>query len=238
MKRSEFMLALKSALDEKNVRETDEIVSEYDEHFDFKLRDGFSEEEISAKLGDPEELAAQFAPGGVSKNYAVSAVITAGLVFADILSVLLAIVAYAMTAVLAAAALSFLGAGLCLGLNLNYLSSAIPHIPYGVALVLALSCVALAILSASAAVYYTSYIAGIIRSYLRFHKNALSSAKGGTPLPPLPVQTRLSLKTRRTLRRFVLSALVFGVFFAAVGYLMAAMSAGSPEFWHIWRWFE
>jgi hypothetical protein len=98
--------------------------------------------------------------------------------------------------------------------------------------------VALSILSACACVYYTSYVAGIIRSYLRFRKNALSAANSGSALPPLPVQTRLSLKTRRKLRSFVLSSLVFGVFFAAVGYVMAAMAAGAPEFWHVWHWFE
>ena len=38
----------------------DEIVYEYEQHFAFKLKDGYSEEEISAKLGNPADIAGQY----------------------------------------------------------------------------------------------------------------------------------------------------------------------------------
>lgn len=47
------------------------MAEEYEQHFVFKLADGYSEEEIAAKLGDPTALAAQFdaaAQGGEKRS--------------------------------------------------------------------------------------------------------------------------------------------------------------------------
>ena len=63
-------------------------MEEYAEHFDMKLRDGYSEEEIAARLAPPAEIAAQFgeiklAGGGKTGNKIILAI---GLFFADILA--------------------------------------------------------------------------------------------------------------------------------------------------------
>lgn len=49
------------------------MVEEYQQHFSFKLADGYSEEEIAARLGDPVALAAQFgeAEAGEKRHSAV-----------------------------------------------------------------------------------------------------------------------------------------------------------------------
>lgn len=59
MNRAEYLSALSRALRENGVRDIEDIVGEYDEHFTYKLRDGFSEEEAAAKLGGPKELTGQ-----------------------------------------------------------------------------------------------------------------------------------------------------------------------------------
>ena len=64
--KSEFLLQLKNEL-KNNISDTDDILSEYEQHFAFKCADGFSEEEIAAKLGDPAELASQFTPNTSQK---------------------------------------------------------------------------------------------------------------------------------------------------------------------------
>ena len=53
MTKLEFLELLKKELNNNNVADCDEIVYEYEQHFAFKLKDGYSEEEISAKLGNP-----------------------------------------------------------------------------------------------------------------------------------------------------------------------------------------
>ena len=62
MKKHEFMTRLANELHKRNVEDAADVLEEYEQHFAFKLADGYSEEEIAAKLGVPEELAAQFAP--------------------------------------------------------------------------------------------------------------------------------------------------------------------------------
>ena len=59
------------------------MTQEYEQHFAFKLADGYSEEEIAAKLGSPEELAAQFESTDTAKKVGGSkALAVTGLYFA------------------------------------------------------------------------------------------------------------------------------------------------------------
>ena len=48
MRRNEFIETLKENLERNGVRDTGDIIEEYEEHFAFKLADGYSEEEIAA----------------------------------------------------------------------------------------------------------------------------------------------------------------------------------------------
>ena len=86
MTKNEYLNSLETALKKKGIADAEEILSEYQLHFAYKVADGYSEQEISAKLGDPAALAEQFAAdvqtraGGGKK----AAVVT-GLIFIDLL---------------------------------------------------------------------------------------------------------------------------------------------------------
>ena len=71
MTRNEFVTQLTAELHKRNV--VADVVEEYQQHFAFKLADGYSEEEIAARLGDPVALAAQFgeAEAGEKRHSAV-----------------------------------------------------------------------------------------------------------------------------------------------------------------------
>lgn len=60
MTKNEFMAKLTDELKKRNIEDAADVAEEYEQHFAFKLADGYSEEEIAAKLGDPTALAAQF----------------------------------------------------------------------------------------------------------------------------------------------------------------------------------
>ena len=60
MEKHEFMARLENELRRRNVADSADVIEEYEQHFAFKLADGYSEEEIAAKLGDPTQLAGQF----------------------------------------------------------------------------------------------------------------------------------------------------------------------------------
>lgn len=68
MTKSEFMTALASELNQRKIADSDEILNKYRQHFAFKLADGYTEEEIAAKLGVPLRLAAQFEPSDAPKS--------------------------------------------------------------------------------------------------------------------------------------------------------------------------
>lgn len=71
MTKNEFMAKLTDELKKRNIEDAADVAEEYEQHFVFKLADGYSEEEIAAKLGDPTALAAQFdaaAQGGEKRS--------------------------------------------------------------------------------------------------------------------------------------------------------------------------
>ena len=85
MTKHEFMARLASELRKRNVADAADVTQEYEQHFAFKLADGYSEEEIAAKLGSPEELAAQFECTNTAKKVGGSkALAVTGLCFADL----------------------------------------------------------------------------------------------------------------------------------------------------------
>ncbi len=57
MKKTEFLTRLNDELNRRNAADAADIVEEYAQHFDLKLADGYFEEEIAARLGDPAMLA-------------------------------------------------------------------------------------------------------------------------------------------------------------------------------------
>ena len=64
MTKQTYLNELNTYLKANNVDDIDEIVAEYDEHFTRKMADGYTEEEIAAKLLKPKEIALQFADAG------------------------------------------------------------------------------------------------------------------------------------------------------------------------------
>ena len=88
MKKAEFLEELERALRRARVEDAEEILGEYEQHFAFKEKDGYSEEEIAARLGSPAALAAQFAGGrtGGNPGGGKKAVAVAGLCVTDLLA--------------------------------------------------------------------------------------------------------------------------------------------------------
>ena len=68
MTKHEFLNRFSSELNRRGVADAADIVEEYVQHFSFKQADGYSEEEIAAKLGDPAQLAAQFEQSAAEQN--------------------------------------------------------------------------------------------------------------------------------------------------------------------------
>lgn len=238
MKKNDFMQRLSDELQKRNVADAADILQEYEAHFAMKMADGYIEEEIAARLGDPTALAAQFddAEETPEKKGGSKPLVVAGLCFADVFAGLFFILLAAWGLVLAAAALGAAGTAVCL-LGKVELGGLLPELPYWCGAMLALTLAALAVLLAAGCVYFCAFLRQLMRSYGRFRKNALASASGVAGLPPLPISPQFSPKARRRLRTVALVALALFAACFVLAYFVCALSAGSVQFWHAWGWF-
>lgn len=235
MTKTEYLEQLKKELNRLNVGDSEEIVTEYEQHFAFKLADGYSEEEISAKLGAPVSIAAQFAADGSKQTAGKKgrkAFLVVWLTLLGILEALLDLVFAAFGVVIFAASAAFGAAGVCLMIRFN-LAGLIPAMPYFGAILLGVCLLALAVLFFVLGIYCFAFLKQLIRASVRWRKNVLSE----TALPLLPASPQFQPKRRRTLRSVLLFCLVvFGVSFV-IGYAVLAWQAGALGFWHVYGWF-
>ena len=89
MNKREYLAQLERELKRNHVPDAGEILNEYAQHFAFKLADGYSEEEISARLGEPAALAAQFDGPSAPPKAGNKPLAAFGLCFVDLLAVCL-----------------------------------------------------------------------------------------------------------------------------------------------------
>lgn len=150
MTKNESLSRLEAELEARRVPEAEDILGEYRRHFEYKLADGYSEEEIAARLGAPEELAAQFEPEreaprpSRASSAARSALTWTGLVFADMFVLSFFMLFASWVAVVACAALASGLVSLCLLIPFAGSGSAYCALRRGLRLFCASACPALA----------------------------------------------------------------------------------------------
>jgi uncharacterized membrane protein len=235
----EFFEIMKKTLVANKVADIDDIVSEYEQHFVFKLADGYAEEEIAAKLGDPKELANQFTSEKTTRNKSAGnrIMVASGLVFTDFFAASFFIILYAWAFALGALAVAsaVTGTVLLFGQNIYGL---LPFMPYSSALLFAISMFLIAILAAVGTLYCVLFFNQLLRAYRRWHHNAYALVSDKPVYPPLAMYPQVNPKTNRRLRSIALiELLLFAVFFVAT-FIVSSISAGSFGFWHAWNWFQ
>ena len=235
MTKLEFMTQLASELHKNHVPDAEDVLEEYEQHFGFKLADGYSEEEIAARLGDPAALAGQFAAAAPAGTKRTPVLTWLWLGWVDLFFGLFAVLLAAFGVVLAACVLSFGLTGVCLVGNLGRLPLvSLPPMPYWCGAILGLSLLALCVLSVVGCIWYFAFFRQLLRAYGRFHHNALTQSA----LPALPIAPQLAPKQKRRLRTVALIALLLFAVCLILGYAACSLSAGALEFWHTWGWFQ
>lgn len=237
MTKNEFITQLATELHKNNIADADDVIAEYEQHFAFKQADGYSEEEIAAKLGNPTALAAQFGETVAPKHKKGSKpLVIVGLCIVDMFAGLFFVLLAAWEIVMVAASISFAGLTVCLlcGLNIHNL---IPTMPYWCGAILAFSFAALAVLMVVGCVYYAAFLRQLVRSFGRFQHNALAGASGEGTLPTLAINPQFTPKSKRRLRSVALVSLALFAACFVLSYIVCSLSAGSFQFWHTWGWF-
>lgn len=234
MTKQDYLTQLKNELKRNSVADAEDIVSEYEQHFLFKLADGFAEEEIAAKLGAPEVIAAQFAgihsEGKCKSGRKGFLVLWLGLIGVFEVVLYTTFLCFAVALVCASIVPVVFGVELIAGMNyLNLL----PPMPYGGAFVIGIMLIALGVILFLFALYCFAFLRQMVRASLRWRKNMISDEA----LPRLPLNPQFSPKTRRALRNVLLWAvLIFGIAFVA-GYTILGLYTHSWGFWHALGWF-
>lgn len=232
MNKGEFLERLEKSL-KGRVGDVSDILGEYEQHFAQKTADGYSEEEIAAKLEKPEILAEQFAQAESGHRRPSSLIARIGVALLSIFAFAFFACLFASVLVIGAAALVSFVTGACLITTLNP-AGLIPPMPYAGSLLMGICAVALAVLLALCTIYFFLYAKQLVKAYSRWARNSI----GSSAHPPLPINPQLGLAEWRRFRNVALIALaVFGATFVA-GYVVMAASAGSLGFWHVWHWFS
>ncbi len=233
MNKTEYLEKLNYELKQRKVKDIEEIIREYDDHFAYKMKQGKTEEEIANKLADPALIAREFAEDKDISNIKFQKVaVKTGIVFIDIIVLLIAILLFSWVLVIGVFSLSVLIIGLMLVLNLN-IENIIPYIPYYGKVLFSISCFGLSILSVIGTKYSYDYIRQWINVYLRWHKNVLD--KGIHPQLSLSPEMRTHSYTIKLTA--MISLVIFGVFLI-LSMITSMVSAQVFEFWHEWNWFQ
>ncbi|MDR1132205.1 MAG: DUF1700 domain-containing protein [Oscillospiraceae bacterium] len=230
MTKNDYLDLLRSELKRNNTAEAEDIVSEYEQHFAFKLADGYSEEEIAVKLGSPQVAARQF--DGMDAPEAGGFFLKLALFFVAVFETLLYSLFLIGAAVPAVSAAAFATLGLCL-IGRFDITGQIPYMPYAGALILGVSMLGLAGILGAGTYYCFAFFRQMVRASVRWHRNLAA----GTRLPRLSWSPQFEAGTRRALRGvLLLSVVVFGIMFVAA-FIVLMLTAGSAAFWHHWHWF-
>ena len=234
MTKQEYLNELKVQLNKNAVADAEEVLSEYEQHFLFKLADGFTEEEIAAKLGAPAQIAIQFAglPKEKKRKGGKKTLLVLWLTIIGIFEVMLygAFLYFIVGLFIGSLVPTALGVELIAGLNFMNI---LPPMPYGGASVLGVSLIALGVMIFLFAFYCFAILRQMVRASLRWRRNMIREEA----LPLLPLNPQFAPKTLRTLRGILLWAvLIFAVTFIA-GFAILSLYTHSWGFWHALGWF-
>ena len=239
MKKDEYSKRLAGELQRRGIKDVQDIVAEYQQHFAFKEAEGVPEEEVVAKLGAPETLAAQFAaepgrsPGGLKRAGAL-----AGLGILGALSWIAVAATWIGAIGLLFAGLGSLLGGVVLAFGREFFIQ-LAHIPYMPAASALLFGLALLFLGLFLLLAWRHVWRGCIRFQAMIGgrlKNAIAAARGRTEavFHSRRPQAAAGSRLRNHLMWGVLAAFLV---FALAAMVVSVKNAGGMPFWHIWGWF-
>jgi len=237
MNKKQYLDALGKELAQRQVPDADEVLADYEAHFARKALDGYTEEEIAQKLGNPVEIAADFLPASGAEGDAPTAkgreLLRLALVLSDVFAVPFFLLLFVWAAALAVCSLVVFALGVYLALGLSSISF-IPVLTTAGGILLGLSILTFAVLLFMGFLWCLALAMQMTRAYCRWHGNQWY-AKHELPLPVMP---QLAGKRRRNTRSIVLIALICFVVLFAAAYTVLSLQAGALGFWHQWHWFE
>lgn len=237
MNKKQYLEALEKELRQNGVTDADDVLADYEAHFARKLQDGYTEEEIAHRLGNPKEIAADFLPGsGESGKAAASGsrgLARFALCLLDPFAFLFFLLLFIWAVAIMAGSLGIFALGGYIGLGMTWLSF-IPVLPAAGGILMGLCIIAFSVLLFTGSVWFFMLAGQMTRAYRRWHGNRWH-ARHELALPVMPQVTG---RKRRIMRRVVLVTLICFVLLCIASFGVLSIQAGTPGFWHYWHWFD
>lgn len=232
MNKSEFLEILNEELKKNKVNDREEIIADFNEHFDYKLEEGKTELDVIRKIGNPVEIANDYKKYDSRSNLAEDKIIKIGLVFSDFFTYFFLFLVWLSLFVLAVMSLTFLLTSILLISSIN-IAGLIPSLPYISSLIFGISMLGLTLITFVGTVFLVVYAKQWHKAYQRWRKNA----KNGNIFPSISIYPNPSKKLATKLKLANIIGTITFLVMMTIGYIVSASLAGSFQFWHIWEWF-
>ena len=215
MNKTEFLKTLEMGLKKHKVHDIDEIISDYEEHFNHQKEINKSEEDTSKSLGDINSIILEYAGLRESKKRGWF-----DLVAINMLAIPLLITHYGFIIILAAMTLASWSISIYYLFQMDSLSF-LPFIPFGIHLMYVLSFLVTSILFFSLTVNDGYLLKSMSKQYI-----VKQTIRIGNPYIP---------KIYKKLTSY--SLYVFIILFVLT-YVLSAIVAKDFQYWHAWEWFQ
>lgn len=232
MNKRQYLESLREELKANNIEDIEEIIADYEEHFDCKADEGFTEEETAQKLSAPKEIAKEYCESNVPVNKFEKGMKTTGIFFMSLPLSLLYALMWCSAIVLTAFSVVCAVTGFCLITTVN-IANLIPYMPYLCALFIGISCFGLAVLSAIGAFYLALFYIQWGKVYLNWCKNTIN----GNQRPSLSKYPKISKKLAAKIKLTAVIGLACFATAFIIGFVSLCLYAHSFAPWHVWDWF-
>lgn len=227
MDRQSYLEALSQALQNAGVKERDEALRQFSNHFKCRMSDGCSEEEVAAKLPSPAVVAKRYACGKCSSRTRIKVKTgLTGLAAALLLLLLLAIVLAFLGVTIASVASS---ARLILGL---WQPAPLEQYPFVATLLLGIAGMGIGVLSALGTLTGAFFGRRCIRHYLCWRRHYLRAPYCLHP-PLLPV---IAERKRGRIRLAAKSAAITTGLALVAAFVLLSAYTGYHPFWREFGW--
>ncbi len=226
MNKMTFIKQLSDGLKKIGVIDSEEVIKDYEAHFDNELLKGKTEEEISRELGKISDILADFQtdkPKETIKRLSLYSVILSDVfVYIGILSFYLVNLA---TIILSLGSLLL---GLYFIFSMNLLDI-IPVMNPLFGQFLGLMFIAIAVLFFGASILLFKFLNVLIKRLGQWHKKVLKGEINGIVI---------TINHYKLIKAIVLWSGLAVIIFMIITYIIGVNLAGNPQFWHEWNWFE
>ena len=247
----EFLFSLKGELERANCTESEYVLSRYEEYFELRRQDGYTDAETLKRLKSPREIVAPILEARAKKEAGPKAgrrafgdrsgllpVFTVAAI--DFLAGLFFVLMGAMWLGGAADCISLVYAGAALIGGKNPLFM-LKHVEiyfadYWSGALIGLSLMVLAALIAMLLMFFAALLRQLFRAVARIDHNIMSFRRARAYLPPFCISFGLSRQASRRLRMALGFALILFSLCFALGFISASVSAGEIRFWSAWKW--